>query len=133
MIVSLDSRRYERDLLTAVRSFVQSPPSSSKATFGTVGNDGVTLLCFVTDFSFTARGHAHEGMYSDLRPLFDQIDKYYEEINVSLRAEEHYLKTIRKTLRVTPDDKLRWEHIRDACQDACRLLTTEVKYMRHIP
>jgi hypothetical protein len=72
-------------------------------------------------FSFTARGHAHEGMYSDLRPLFDQIDKYYEEVNVSLRAEEHYLKTIRKTLRVTPDDKLRWGHIRDACQDACRL------------
>ncbi|KAH9971845.1 hypothetical protein BGW80DRAFT_1318753 [Lactifluus volemus] len=64
-------------------------------------------------------------MYSDLRPLFDQIDKYYEEVNVSLRAEEHYLKTIRKTLRVTPDDKLRWEHIRDACQDACRLLAAQ--------
>jgi hypothetical protein len=71
-------------------------------------------------------------MYSDLRPLFDQIDKYYEEVNVSLRAEEHYLKTIRKTLRVTPDDKLRWQHIRNACQDACRLLAAEVNYMHHM-
>ena len=73
----------------------------------------------------TARGHAHEGMFSDLKPLFDQIDGYYKEVNVSLLAEERHLKVIRRSLRVTPDDRLRWEHIRDACREASRLLATE--------
>jgi hypothetical protein len=73
----------------------------------------------------TARGHAHEGMFADLKPLFDQIDRYYKEVNVSLLAEERHLKTIRRSLRVTPDDRLRWEHIRDACREASRLLAAE--------
>jgi hypothetical protein len=72
-------------------------------------------------------------MYSDLKLLFDQIDRRYEDVNLSLREEEHRLKAIRKTLRVTPDDKLRWEHISHACQEASRLLVAEVKYMRCIP
>ena len=64
-------------------------------------------------------------MFSDLEPLFDQIDGYYKEVNVSLLAEERHLKVIRRSLRVTPDDRLRWEHIRDACREASRLLATE--------
>ena len=64
-------------------------------------------------------------MFSDLKPLFDQIDGYYKEVNVSLLAEERHLKVIRRSLRVTPDDRLRWEHIRDACREASRLLATE--------
>ena len=64
-------------------------------------------------------------MFSDLRPLFDQIDGYYREVNVSLLAEERHLKAIRRSLRVTPDDRLRWEHIRDACREASGLLTSE--------
>ncbi|KAH9058079.1 hypothetical protein EDB87DRAFT_1685725 [Lactarius vividus] len=72
-----------------------------------------------------AKGHAHEGMFSDLEPLFDQIDDYYKEVNVSLLAEERRLKAIRRSLRVTPDDRLRWEHIRDACREASRLLAVE--------
>lgn len=72
-----------------------------------------------------AKGHAHEGMFSDLRPLFDQIDGYYKEVNVSLLAEERRFEAIRRSLRVTPDDRLRWEHIRDACREASRLLAVE--------
>ncbi|KAI0294065.1 hypothetical protein B0F90DRAFT_1342791 [Multifurca ochricompacta] len=68
-----------------------------------------------------ARGHAHEGMFSHLRPLFDQIDKYYGEVNVSLLAEAQCLERISRSLHVTPDDKLRWEHIRDACREASTL------------
>ena len=64
-------------------------------------------------------------MFSDLRPLFDQIDGYYREVNVSLLAEERHLKAIRRSLRVTPDDRLRWEHIRDACREASGLLMSE--------
>lgn len=80
-----------------------------------------------------ARGHAHEGMFSDLKPLFDQIDGYYKEVNVSLLAEERHLKVIRRSLRVTPDDRLRWEHIRDACREASRLLATEDDYVQSQP
>ena len=65
----------------------------------------------------------HEGMLSDLKPLFNQIDGYYKEVNVSLLAEEDRLKAIRRSLRVTPDDRLRWEHIRDACIEASGFLT----------
>ncbi|KAI9454477.1 hypothetical protein BJY52DRAFT_725143 [Lactarius psammicola] len=64
-------------------------------------------------------------MFSDLKPFFDQIDEYYKEVNVSLLAEERRLKAIRSSLRVTPDDRLRWEHIRDACREASRLLAAE--------
>ncbi|KAH9168362.1 hypothetical protein EDB89DRAFT_1587250 [Lactarius sanguifluus] len=64
-------------------------------------------------------------MFSDLKPLFDQIDEYYKEVNVSLLAEERRLNAIRRSLRVTPDDRLRWEHIRDACNEASRLLAVE--------
>ncbi|KAH9049770.1 hypothetical protein EDB83DRAFT_1386545 [Lactarius deliciosus] len=72
-----------------------------------------------------AKGHTHEGMFSDLKPLFDQIDEYYKEVNVSLLAEERRLNAIRRSLRVTPDDRLRWEHIRDACREASRLLAVD--------
>ncbi len=81
----------------------------------------------------TARGHAHEGMFSDLKPLFDQIDEYYKEVNVSLLAEERRLKAIRRSLRVTPDDRLRWEHIRDACREASRLLAAEDNHTQPQP
>jgi hypothetical protein len=65
-------------------------------------------------------------MLSGVRPLFDKIDKYYNEVNVSLRVEEDCLKKIRSSLRVTPEDKRRWERIRDACMEASNLLTTGV-------
>ncbi|KAI9508974.1 hypothetical protein F5148DRAFT_1191191 [Russula earlei] len=64
-------------------------------------------------------------MLSELRPLFNTIDKYYNEVNVSLRMEEECLKKIRRSLRVTPDDKRRWEYIHDACKEASALLTSE--------
>jgi hypothetical protein len=72
-------------------------------------------------------------MFSDLKPLFDQIDGYYKEVNVSLLAEERHLKVIRRSLRVTPDDRLRWEHIRDACREASRLLATEDDHLQSQP
>ncbi|KAI9435050.1 hypothetical protein H4582DRAFT_700219 [Lactarius indigo] len=75
--------------------------------------------------SGTRKATQHEGMFSDLEPLFDQIDEYYREVNVSLLAEERRLKAVRRSLRVTPDDRLRWEHIRDACREASRLLAVE--------
>lgn len=65
-------------------------------------------------------------MLSGPKPLFDKIDKYYNEVNLSLQAEQDCLQKIRSSLRVTPDDRIRWEHIRDACQEACNLLQTEV-------
>jgi hypothetical protein len=65
-------------------------------------------------------------MLSGLTLLFDKIDKYYNEVNLSLQAEQDCLHKIRSSLRVTPDDRIRWEHIRDACQEASNLLTTEV-------
>jgi hypothetical protein len=65
-------------------------------------------------------------MLSGLKPLFDKIDKYYNEVNVSLRVEQECLQKISSSLRVTPDDRIRWEHIRDACQEAYDLLKTEV-------
>jgi hypothetical protein len=73
-----------------------------------------------------ARGRFHTGMFSDVKPLFDKIDKYYYEVNVSLHVEEEYLQKILSSLRVTSDDKRRWEHIRDACNEASNLLTTGV-------
>jgi len=72
-----------------------------------------------------ARGRAHDGMLSDLRPLFDKIDKYYNEVTVSLRVEEECLNGIRNSLNVTADDRRRWEHIRDACKEASNLLISE--------
>ena len=71
----------------------------------------------------------HIGMLSSLKPLFDKnhkIDKYYNEVNVSLRVEEEYLGKIRSSLRVTSDDRRRWEHIRDACNESFHLLSTGV-------
>ena len=73
-----------------------------------------------------AKNRIHTGMLSSVKPLFDKIDKYYYEINVSLRVEEEYLRKIRSSLRVTPNDRRRWEHIRDACNEAFHLLTTGV-------
>ena len=76
----------------------------------------------------SARGRIHNGMLSSsgVKPLFDKIDEYYNEVNVSLHVEEEYLRKIRSSLRVTPDDKRRWELIRDACNEASDLLTTGV-------
>ena len=74
----------------------------------------------------SARGRIHTGMLSGVKPLFDKIDKYYSEVNVSLRVEEECLRKIRSSLRVTPDDRSRWEHIRDACNEAFNLLATGV-------
>jgi len=65
-----------------------------------------------------------------LRPLFNDIDTYYREINVSLYAEEESLKKIRRSFRVTPDDKRRWEYIRNACREASDLLTSDVSSNR---
>jgi hypothetical protein len=76
----------------------------------------------------TARGRIHDGMLSGLKPLFDKIDKYYKEVNVSLLVEEECLRRIRSSLRVGPDDRRRWEHIRDACMEASNLFTTEVRF-----
>jgi hypothetical protein len=73
-----------------------------------------------------ARGRVDTGMLSGVKPLFDKIDKYYNEVNVSLRVEEECLWKIRSSLRVTPDDKRRWEHIRDACNETFHLLSTGV-------
>jgi hypothetical protein len=67
-------------------------------------------------------------MLSDLRPLFDRIDRYYNEVTVSLRVEEECLNGIRNSLNVTPDDRRRWEHIRDACKEASNLLISEVTH-----
>ncbi|KAF8490158.1 hypothetical protein F5888DRAFT_1742622 [Russula emetica] len=63
-------------------------------------------------------------MLSSVKPLFDKIDKYYNEVNVSLRVEEECLRKIHSSLRVTSDDRRRWEHIRDACNETFDLLTT---------
>ncbi len=76
-----------------------------------------------------ARGRVHDGMLSGLKPPFDQIDKYYYEVNVSLYVEEKSLKKIRSSFRVTSDDRRRWEHIRDACGEASNLLAAEVGAM----
>jgi hypothetical protein len=76
-----------------------------------------------------SRGRIHTGMLSGVKPLFDKIDKYYSEVNVSLHVEEECLRKIRSSLRVTSDDRRRWEHIRDACNEAYNLLTTGVSYL----
>jgi hypothetical protein len=68
----------------------------------------------------------HTRMLSSVKPLFDKIDKYYNEVNVSLYVEEDCLRKILSSLRVTSDDRSRWEHIRDACNEAVNLLTTGV-------
>jgi hypothetical protein len=73
-----------------------------------------------------ARGRIDTGMLSRVKPLFDDIEKYYSEVNVSLRVEEECLRKIRSSLRVTSNDRRRWEHIRDACNEAFHLLTTGV-------
>ena len=73
-----------------------------------------------------AKGKAHAGMLSSVKPLFEKIDKYYNEVNVSLYVEEECLQRIRSSLRVTSDDRRRWEHIRDACKEASNLLATGV-------
>ena len=65
-------------------------------------------------------------MFSELRPHFEKIERYYYEINVSLRVEEESLRKIYSSLRVTPGDRLRWENIRDACGAASKLLTPGV-------
>jgi hypothetical protein len=65
-------------------------------------------------------------MLSGLKPLFGKIETYYRETNVALLKEEERLKEIYNSLRVTPDDKLRWENIRDACMEASTVLTSEV-------
>ncbi|KAH9952709.1 hypothetical protein BC827DRAFT_1252856 [Russula dissimulans] len=72
-----------------------------------------------------ARHHVHDGMLSELSPPFKDIDTYYSEINVSLYVEEECLEKIRRSFRVTPDDKRRWEYIRNACREASDLLTSE--------
>jgi hypothetical protein len=72
-------------------------------------------------------------MLSGLEPLFRKIEKHYHEINVALLKEEERLKEIYKSLRVTPDDKLRWENIRDACVEASTLLTSEVSSTLRLP
>jgi hypothetical protein len=68
----------------------------------------------------------HAGMLSPVKLLFDEIDGYYNEVNVSLLVEEECLRKIHSSLRVTSDDKHRWEYIRDACNEAFNLLTTGV-------
>ena len=73
-----------------------------------------------------ARGRIHTGKLSSVKSLFDKIDKYYNEVNVSLYVEEECLRKISSSLRVTSDDRLRWEHIRDACNEAFNLLATGV-------
>jgi hypothetical protein len=85
--------------------------------------------------SLTARGRVHGGMLTGVKPLFDKIDKYYNEVNVSLRVEQECLQKIRSSLRVTLDDKRRWEHIRDACREASKLLTNDVRTtcLLHLP
>lgn len=134
MTVYVGSRRYERDSVKVVNTSARTRPGSSLGTSVKVSKKPSDPACFVTYlFLFTAKGHAHEGMYSDLKPLFDQIDAYYEEVNVSLRAEEHRLKTIRSSLRVTPDDRLRWEYIRNACHEASRLLASQVDHLSYAP
>ena len=45
---------------------------------------------------------------------------------MALLKEEERLWEIYNSLRVTPDDKLRWQNIRDACMEASILLTSEV-------
>lgn len=65
-------------------------------------------------------------MFSELKPHFEKIERYFYEINVSLRVEEEYLEKISRSLRVTPGDKVRWENIRDACGAASTLLTPGV-------
>jgi hypothetical protein len=75
---------------------------------------------------FSARGHTYDGMLSKLGPLFEDIETYYDEINVALLREEERLREIYRSLRVTPGDKLRWQNIRDACREASTLLTAEV-------
>ncbi|KAH9953412.1 hypothetical protein BC827DRAFT_1248663 [Russula dissimulans] len=64
-------------------------------------------------------------MLSKLRPLFKDIQTYYEKIRVSLYAEKERLEKINRSRRVTPDDRCRWEYIRDACKEAYDLLTSE--------
>ena len=66
-------------------------------------------------------------MFSGLKPLFETIELYYNEINVSLRVEEEGLRKISSSLRVTPGDRLRWENIRDACGEASTLLSLGVR------
>ena len=72
-------------------------------------------------------------MLLDLKPLFGNIETYYHEINVALLKEKERLKEIYNSLRVTPDDKLRWENIRDACMEASTLLTSEVGSRLRLP
>lgn len=73
-----------------------------------------------------AKSRVHTTMLSRVKPLLDKIDRYYNEVNVSLHVEEECLQRILSSLRVTSDDRRRWEHIRDACNEAVNLLTTEV-------
>jgi hypothetical protein len=73
-----------------------------------------------------AKSRVHTTMLSRVKPLLDKIDRYYNEVNVSLHVEEECLQKILSSLRVTSDDRRRWEHIRDACNEAVNLLTTEV-------
>jgi hypothetical protein len=68
----------------------------------------------------------HTRMLSSVKPLFDKIDKYYNEVNVSLHVEEDCLRKILSSLHVTSDDRRRWENIRDACNEAVNLLTAGV-------
>ena len=74
-------------------------------------------------------------MISGVKPLFDKIDKYYKEVNVSLLVEQEWLQKIRSSLCATPDDIRRWEHIRDACREASKLLTNDVRTtcLLHLP
>ncbi|KAI0280616.1 hypothetical protein BGY98DRAFT_963255 [Russula aff. rugulosa BPL654] len=81
-----------------------------------------------------ARSRIHTATLSRVKPLLDKIDRYYNEVNVSLHVEEECLQKILSSLRVTSDDRRRWEHIRDACNEAVNLLTTEAPLPpSHIP
>ncbi|KAH9954572.1 hypothetical protein BC827DRAFT_954965 [Russula dissimulans] len=77
----------------------------------------------LTELIREARHQVHDGMLSKLRPLFKDIRRYYNEINVSLYTEEECLKKIRRSFRFTPDDRHRWEYIRDECRKASYLFT----------
>jgi len=63
---------------------------------------------------------------SGLKPQFDKIERYYYEIHVALLVEQECLGKISRSLHVTPDHRLRWENIHDACRAASTLLTPGV-------
>ena len=130
MTASKRSPSCARALWIAVMPSVRGPSTSYSKESGNVSTIFFSSSLTVTHRwlvrQSTARGHTYEGMLSGQRPLFESIETYYHEINVALLKEEERLKEIKSSLRVTPDDKLRWQNIRDACMEASTLLTSEV-------